>query len=74
MVGVTSSIRIKLIFFVGLDPNAILKDNWSLLLLAASVGNPEMTKLLIERGADVNYDKGTYMQIFFTKIHVTLKI
>lgn len=42
----------------GLDPNTILKENWSLLLLAASVGKPEITKLLIERGADVNYDKG----------------
>lgn len=41
-----------------MDVNTILRDNYSPLMLAASIGNPCVTKLLIEKGANVNYDRG----------------
>ncbi|CAG9766733.1 unnamed protein product [Ceutorhynchus assimilis] len=42
----------------GFDINTNLRDNWTSILLAASYGNPEMIKFLIEAGADVNQDRG----------------
>ncbi|KAI4459546.1 ankyrin repeat sam and basic leucine zipper domain-containing protein 1 [Holotrichia oblita] len=44
----------------GFDVNKRLKDNWTPLLLAASVGAPEITALLIENGADVNIHRDYY--------------
>lgn len=45
-------------FALGFDVNKPIKDNWTPLLLAASVGAPEVTTLLIENGADVNIHRG----------------
>lgn len=42
----------------GFDVNTILCDSYTLLMLAATVGNPCITKLLIDNGANVNYDRG----------------
>ncbi|KAJ8945177.1 hypothetical protein NQ314_009309 [Rhamnusium bicolor] len=41
----------------GLDVNVNVQDGWTPLLLAASFGNPELTRELIIRGADVTSDR-----------------
>lgn len=38
----------------------ILRDNYTPLMLAASIGSQHVTRLLIKRGANVNYDKGIW--------------
>lgn len=44
----------------GTDVNLQLKDNSPLLLIAASVGNPEISEFLLEKGADPNGNKDQY--------------
>ncbi|KRT80901.1 Ankyrin repeat-containing protein, partial [Oryctes borbonicus] len=43
-----------------LNVNKRLRDNWTPLLLAASVGASEITALLLEKGADVNIHRNYY--------------
>ncbi|GJQ72834.1 hypothetical protein Trydic_g1483 [Trypoxylus dichotomus] len=44
----------------GFNVNKRLRDDWTPLLLAASVGASEITALLIEKGADVNMHRNYY--------------
>ncbi|XP_018578461.1 ankyrin repeat, SAM and basic leucine zipper domain-containing protein 1-like, partial [Anoplophora glabripennis] len=41
----------------GLDVNVNVEDGWRPLLLAASLGNPDLIKELINKGANVNLDR-----------------
>lgn len=47
--------------FVGFDVNVRLRDNWTAIMLAASYGNPDVVKKLIEAGADIHQDRGVYI-------------
>ncbi|KAF2899306.1 hypothetical protein ILUMI_06870 [Ignelater luminosus] len=44
----------------GLDINVVVRDGWSAILLAASIGNSDIVRELINRGADVNSHKDRY--------------
>lgn len=46
------------IFIAGLNANVVVRDDWSAILLAASIGDPEVVRELINKGADVNSDRG----------------
>lgn len=41
----------------GFDANLNIRDGWTPLLLSASYGNPELTNVLINRGANVNQNR-----------------
>lgn len=41
----------------GVDVDIILKSNWTPLMYASNAGHPEIVEYLLERGANVNYNK-----------------
>lgn len=43
---------------IGLSVDSLLKSSWTGLMYAANNGLPDVVALLIERGANVNYQKG----------------
>lgn len=58
------------LFILGFDINAKMKNNWTPLLLAASMGNADIVDELINRGADVNTFNGN----IFTPRYASAKI
>lgn len=46
---------------LGVSVDCILKSGWTGLMHAASCGLPEVVTVLVERGANVNFQKGVYI-------------
>ncbi|XP_022919371.2 ankyrin repeat, SAM and basic leucine zipper domain-containing protein 1 [Onthophagus taurus] len=58
--------EVKEILDRGYDVNSKLKEDWSLLLLAASIGSPDIVQLVLERGGDPNYSRDGYTALMAT--------
>ena len=44
---------------IGIDADIQLKSGWTPLMLAASLALPDIVELLANKGANVNFQKGT---------------
>lgn len=53
--------------FLGFDVNTIFDSGWTLLLVACSNGNLKIILELLNRGADINQNKGREKTIFSIK-------
>lgn len=53
------------LFFVitGIDADIQLKSGWTPLMLAASLALPDIVELLANKGANVNFQKGTHLAV-----------
>lgn len=49
--------------FGGFKVDSILKSGWTGLMYAASYANAEITRLLLENGANPNFRKGKKMSV-----------
>lgn len=50
--------------FIDLNSNETLKDGWKPIILAASVGNVDIIRELLNRGANVDDERGNIIYIF----------
>jgi hypothetical protein len=62
--------RVKQHLVEGVDVNAIFKDSWTPLHMAAEGGHREMVDLLIAKGADINATAGAGDGVGWTPLHM----
>ncbi|XP_066258574.1 ankyrin repeat, SAM and basic leucine zipper domain-containing protein 1-like [Euwallacea similis] len=49
--------NVKELISKGIDLHMVIRENWTAIMLSVSLGNPLITKLLLENGANVHQDR-----------------